>query len=103
MKEIIDYPYITFGVSDGGRAYQVPHRRPLPDRRHRVLQCGERGWADAGKRSNWRLRRAAPRFCAGFKDRGFLREGRRQPIFVIYDYEKARRRAGRDRARSAGQ
>jgi hypothetical protein len=38
MKEIIDYPYITFSLRRR-RAYQVPHRRPLPDRGNRNLRA----------------------------------------------------------------
>ena len=99
MKEMIDYPYITFGVSRRRRAHQVPDRRPLPDRGYRNF-VRERRWLTL-EEIHWRLS-ALPAFCAGFKDRGFLREGAPADI-VVYDFDKARRRAGRDRARPAGQ
>ena len=85
MKEMIDYPYITFGVSRRRRAYQVPDRRALSDRRHRNVSCASSRWLTL-EDIHWRLS-ALPAFCAGFKDRGFLREGAPADI-VIYDFEK---------------
>ena len=84
MKEIIDYPYITFGVSDGGA-----HTKFLTAGRYPTEGIAtfvrERGWLTL-EEIHWRLS-ALPAFCAGFKDRGFLREGAPADI-VIYDYEK---------------
>jgi N-acyl-D-aspartate/D-glutamate deacylase len=84
MKEIIDYPYITFGVSDGGA-----HTKFLTAGRYPtegiVSFVRERGWMTL-EDIHWRLS-ALPAFCAGFKDRGFLREGAPADI-VIYDFEK---------------
>jgi N-acyl-D-amino-acid deacylase len=84
MKDIIDYPYITFGVSDGGA-----HTKFLTAGRYPTEGIAtfvrERGWLTL-EEIHWRLS-ALPAFCAGFKDRGFLREGAPADI-VIYDYEK---------------
>jgi N-acyl-D-amino-acid deacylase len=84
MKEIIDTPHITFGVSDGGA-----HTKFLTAGRYPtegiVKYCREKQWLTL-EQIHWRLS-ALPAFCAGFKDRGFLREGAPADI-VVYDFDK---------------
>jgi N-acyl-D-amino-acid deacylase len=84
MKELIQYPYITFGVSDGGA-----HTKFLTAGRYPtegiVKYCRENQWLSL-EEIHWRLS-ALPAFCAGFKDRGFLREGAPADI-VVYDFDK---------------
>jgi N-acyl-D-amino-acid deacylase len=84
MKELIDRPDIPFGVSDGGA-----HTKFLTAGRYPtegiVKYCRERQWLSL-EQIHWRLS-ALPAFCAGFKDRGFLREGAPADI-VVYDLEK---------------
>ena len=84
MKELIQYPYITFGVSDGGA-----HTKFLTAGRYPtegiVKYCRENQWLSL-EDIHWRLS-ALPAFCAGFKDRGCLREGAPADI-VVYDFDK---------------
>jgi len=81
MKELIDRPDIVFGVSDGGA-----HTKFLTAGRYPtegiVKYCRERQWLTL-EQIHWRLS-ALPAFCAGFKDRGFLREGAPADV-VVYD------------------
>ena len=84
MKELIDRPDIPFGVSDGGA-----HTKFLTAGRYPtegiVKYCREKQWLTL-EQIHWRLS-ALPAFCAGFKDRGFLREGAPADI-VVYDLER---------------
>ena len=84
MKELIDRPDIPFGVSDGGA-----HTKFLTAGRYPtegiVKYCREQQWLSL-EQIHWRLS-ALPAFCAGFKDRGFLREGAPADI-VVYDLDK---------------
>jgi N-acyl-D-amino-acid deacylase len=84
MKELIDRPDIPFGVSDGGA-----HTKFLTAGRYPtegiVKYCRERQWLSL-EQIHWRLS-ALPAFCAGFKDRGFLREGAPADI-VVYDLDE---------------
>jgi N-acyl-D-amino-acid deacylase len=84
MKELITYPYLTFGVSDGGA-----HTKFLTAGRYPtegiVKYCRDNQWLSL-EEIHWRLS-ALPAFCAGFKDRGFLREGAPADI-VVYDFDK---------------
>ncbi|HZZ52008.1 MAG TPA: amidohydrolase family protein [Pseudonocardia sp.] len=83
LKEIMDDPYVLFGVSDGGAhtKFLTAGRYPTEAltkivREHEMLTLEE---------AHWRLS-ALPAACAGFKDRGTLREGAPADV-VIYDYE----------------
>jgi len=84
MKELIEYPYLTFGVSDGGA-----HTKFLTAGRYPtegiIKYCREKQWLSL-EDIHWRLS-ALPAFCSGFKDRGFLREGAPAAI-VVYDLDK---------------
>jgi N-acyl-D-aspartate/D-glutamate deacylase len=84
MKELIDTPHITFGVSDGGA-----HTKFLTAGRYPtegiVKYVRENQWLSL-EQIHWRLS-ALPAFCGGFKDRGFLREGAAADI-VCYDLDK---------------
>jgi N-acyl-D-aspartate/D-glutamate deacylase len=84
MKELIDRPDIVFGVSDGGA-----HTKFLTAGRYPtegiVKYCRERQWLTL-EQIHWRLS-ALPAFCAGFKDRGFLREGAPADV-VVYDLDE---------------
>jgi N-acyl-D-amino-acid deacylase len=86
MKELIDRPDIVFGVSDGGA-----HTKFLTAGRYPtegiVKYCRERQWLTL-EQIHWRLS-ALPAFCAGFKDRGFLREGAPADV-VVYDFDGLR-------------
>ncbi len=84
MKELIDRSDIPFGVSDGGA-----HTKFLTAGRYPtegiVKYCRERQWLTL-EQIHWRLS-ALPAFCAGFKDRGFLREGAPADV-VVYDFNE---------------
>ncbi|MGO9605916.1 MAG: N-acyl-D-amino-acid deacylase family protein [Candidatus Binataceae bacterium] len=84
MKEMIDYPWLIPGVSDGGAHTKFFTGGQYPTemlerlvREREMLSLEE---------AHWRLS-ALPALCAGFRDRGFLREGAPADI-VIYDYDK---------------
>jgi len=84
MKELIDYPYLTFGVSDGGAhtKFLTAGRWPTEGI---IKYCRDYQWLSL-EDIHWRLS-ALPAFCSGFKDRGFLREGAAADI-VVYDLAK---------------
>ena len=84
MKEMIDYPYLIPGVSDGGAHTKFFTGGQYPTeflaglvRDRKMLSLEE---------AHWRLS-ALPAMCAGFSGRGVLREGSPADV-VIYDYEK---------------
>jgi len=83
MKELIDTPHIAFGVSDGGAHTKFLTAGRFPTEGI-VKYVREKQWMSL-EQIHWRLS-ALPAFCAGFKDRGFLREGAPADI-VVYDYE----------------
>jgi N-acyl-D-aspartate/D-glutamate deacylase len=83
LKALVDNPYVVPGLSDGGAHLKY-------------LACGSYGTEYISKLvrehrfstledAHWRLS-ALPAFCAGFKDRGVLREGAAADI-IVYDYE----------------
>jgi len=84
VKELIDNPYIIPGLSDGGAhlkyltagSYGTEYISKFV-REHKFTTLEE---------AHWRLS-ALPAFCAGFRDRGTLREGAAADI-IIYDYDK---------------
>ncbi len=83
LKEIVDDPYVLFGVSDGGAhtKFLTAGRYPTETickivREHAMISLEE---------VHWRLS-ALPAQVAGFKDRGVLREGAPADI-IVYDYE----------------
>ncbi len=84
MKEKLDYPYLIPGVSDGGAHTKFFTGGQYPTeflerlvREHSMLSLEE---------AHWRLS-ALPAFCAGFRDRGLLREGAPADI-VVYDFDR---------------
>lgn len=84
LREIMEYPYSIPGVSDGGAhtKYFTAGRYPtetliLFARDNPVLSLEE---------AHWRLS-ALPAHCAGFRDRGTLREGAPADI-VVYNLEE---------------
>jgi N-acyl-D-amino-acid deacylase len=84
MKEMLDYPYLIPGVSDGGAHTKFFTGGQYPTefleklvREHSMLSLED---------AHWRLS-ALPAYCAGFRDRGMLREGAPADV-VVYDYEK---------------
>ncbi|HVN89855.1 MAG TPA: amidohydrolase family protein [Candidatus Binataceae bacterium] len=84
MKELIENPTIPFGVSDGGAHTKFLTAGRFPTEGI-IKYCREFGWLSL-EEIHWRLS-ALPAFIAGFKDRGFLREGAPADI-VVYDLEK---------------
>jgi N-acyl-D-amino-acid deacylase len=84
MKELIDYPYLAFGVSDGGAhtKFLTAGRWPTEGI---IKYCRDLQWLSL-EDIHWRLS-ALPAFCSGFKDRGFLREGAPADV-VVYDLAK---------------
>ncbi len=82
LKEIVDDPYILFGVSDGGAhtKFLTAGRYPTETlckvvREHRMISLEE---------AHWRLS-ALPAQVAGFEGRGVLRKGAPADI-VVYDF-----------------
>ena len=83
LKELVDDPYVLFGVSDGGAhtKFLTAGRYPTETlckvvREHRMLSLEE---------AHWRLS-ALPAEVAGFRGRGVLRKGAPADI-VIYDFD----------------
>jgi N-acyl-D-aspartate/D-glutamate deacylase len=84
VKELIDNPYIIPGLSDGGAhlkyltagSYGTEYISKFV-REHKLTNLED---------AHWRLS-ALPAFCAGFRDRGTLREGAAADI-IVYDYDK---------------
>jgi len=83
LKEIVDNPYILFGVSDGGAhtKFLTAGRYPTETLTKIVREHGMLSLEDA----HWRLS-ALPAQLAGCKDRGTLQIGSPADI-VVYDYE----------------
>jgi N-acyl-D-aspartate/D-glutamate deacylase len=84
IKQLLDNPWVIPGLSDGGAHLKYlaagSYATELISqyvREHEFLSLEE---------AHWRLS-ALPAFCAGFRDRGVLREGAAADI-VVYDYEK---------------
>ncbi len=84
IKQLLDNPWVIPGLSDGGAHLKYlaagSYATELISqyvRQHGFLSLEE---------AHWRLS-ALPAFCAGFSDRGVLREGAAADI-VVYDYEK---------------
>lgn len=83
LKEIVDNPYVLFGVSDGGAhtKFLTAGRYPTETITKIVREHGMLSLEDA----HWRLS-ALPAMVAGFKDRGQLKVGAPADI-LIYDYD----------------
>jgi N-acyl-D-aspartate/D-glutamate deacylase len=84
MKDLIDTPHIPFGVSDGGAHTKFLTAGRFPTEGI-IKYTREKGWLSL-EEIHWRLS-ALPAFIAGFKDRGFLREGAPADM-VVYDFDK---------------
>lgn len=84
IKDLIDNPYIIPGLSDGGA-----HLKYLPagsyGTEYIAKYVREHGFSTL-EEAHWRLS-ALPAFCAGFKDRGTIREGSVADI-IVYDFDK---------------
>jgi N-acyl-D-aspartate/D-glutamate deacylase len=84
IKELIDNPYIIPGLSDGGA-----HTKYLTGGGYGTEYISnlvrEREFSSL-EDAHWRLS-ALPASCAGFSNRGTLREGAAADI-IVYDYEK---------------
>ena len=84
LREIVDNPYVLFGVSDGGAhtKFLTAGRYPTETlckivREHEMISLEE---------VHWRLS-ALPAMVAGFEGRGVLRKGAPADI-IVYDYER---------------
>ena len=83
LREIVDDPWVLFGVSDGGAhtKFSTAGRYPTETivnlvRTHEMLSLEE---------VHWRLS-TLPAMFAGFQDRGVLRVGAPADV-IVYDYE----------------
>ncbi len=83
MREVANSPYALPGVSDGGAHMKFITLGRYPTEFLSLL-VREHGIMDL-EQAHWRLS-AYPAQAAGFRDRGFLREGSPADI-VVYDYE----------------
>jgi len=83
LKEIVDNPYILFGVSDGGAhtKFLTAGRYPTETLTKIVREHGMLSLEEA----HWRLS-ALPAQLAGCKDRGTLQVGSPADV-IVYDYE----------------
>lgn len=83
LKEIVDDPYVLFGVSDGGAhtKFLTAGRYPTETLVKIVREHGMLSLEDA----HWRLS-ALPAMLAGFRGRGVLQVGAPADV-IVYDYE----------------
>ena len=83
MKEMLDYNWLIPGVSDGGAhtKFFTGGRYPTEFLTKLVRDHGMLPLEEA----HWRLS-TLPALCAGFRDRGTLREGAPADV-VVYDYD----------------
>jgi N-acyl-D-aspartate/D-glutamate deacylase len=86
LKEIVDDPYVLFGVSDGDAhtKFLTAGRYPTETICKVVREHAMIGLQEAHGRLS-----ALPAQVAGFRDRGVLREGAPADV-VVYDYERLR-------------
>jgi N-acyl-D-amino-acid deacylase len=83
LKEIVDNPYVLFGVSDGGAhtKFLTAGRYPTET----IVKIARDNKMLSLEDTHWRLS-ALPAQFAGFTDRGVLKQGAPADI-VVYDYE----------------
>jgi N-acyl-D-aspartate/D-glutamate deacylase len=83
-REMLNYPYITAGISDGGAhmKFLTLGTYPTDLLTWMVREKGYLTLEEAHYRMSY-----LPAWCAGFKDRGSLREGLAADI-LVYDLEK---------------
>jgi N-acyl-D-aspartate/D-glutamate deacylase len=83
LKEMMDYPWFIPGVSDGGAHTKFFTGGQYPtEMLERLIR--ERNMLSL-EEAHWRLS-ALPAYCAGFRDRGLIREGAPADI-VVYDFD----------------
>ena len=84
MREIVDSPYVIFGVSDGGAhtKFLTAGRYPTET----IIKAVRENAMMSLEEAHWRLS-ALPAMVAGFEDRGVLRRGAPADI-IVYDYDK---------------
>jgi N-acyl-D-amino-acid deacylase len=84
LKEIVDDPYAIWGVSDGGAhtKFFTAGRYPTES----LIRFARDNQLVSLEEAHWRLS-AFPAHCAGFRDRGTLREGAPADI-VIYNLDE---------------
>jgi N-acyl-D-aspartate/D-glutamate deacylase len=83
MGEVVDNPYVIFGVSDGGAhtKFLTAGRYPTETICKAVREHGMMSLEEA----HWRLS-TLPAMVAGFENRGVIRRGAPADI-IVYDYE----------------
>jgi N-acyl-D-aspartate/D-glutamate deacylase len=81
LKEVVQYPYMLFGVSDGGAhtKFLTAGRYPTETLTVQVRDNGWLSYEEAHRRLS-----GLPAQLAGFRDRGTLREGGPADV-VVYD------------------
>jgi N-acyl-D-aspartate/D-glutamate deacylase len=84
LREVVNYPWAIFGVSDGGAHTKFFCGGKYPTETL-IRFVREYGWIDL-EEAHWRLS-ALPAMAAGFHDRGMLREGAPADI-VVYDFDQ---------------
>jgi N-acyl-D-amino-acid deacylase len=84
MNEIVDNPFVLFGVSDGGAhtKFLTAGRYPTET----IIKAVRDNAMMSLEEAHWRLS-ALPAMVAGFEDRGVLRRGAPADI-IVYDYDK---------------
>jgi N-acyl-D-aspartate/D-glutamate deacylase len=82
LKEIVDNPYVLFGVSDGGAHTKFLTAGRFPT--ETIVKVVRENGMLSLEEAHWRLS-ALPASLAGFRERGVLREGAPADI-VVYDY-----------------
>jgi len=83
LREIVQDPYVLFGVSDGGAHTKFLTAGRFPT--EAIIKCVREHHMLTLEEAHWRLS-ALPAMVAGFENRGVLKKGAPADI-VIYDYE----------------
>lgn len=83
LREIVQDPYVLFGVSDGGAHTKFLTAGRFPT--EAIIKCVREHHMLTLEEVHWRLS-ALPAMVAGFENRGVLKKGAPADI-VIYDYE----------------
>ena len=84
LREVVTYPYSIYGVSDGGAhtKFLTAGRYPTET----IIRYARDNDIISLEEAHWRLS-AFPAFCAGFSDRGTLRQGAPADL-VIYNLDQ---------------
>ena len=83
LRDVVEYPWAIPGTSDGGAHTKFFTSGVYPT--EFITRCVREHGMLSLEEAHWRLS-ALPAMCAGFRDRGTLREGAPADL-IVYDYD----------------